>query len=287
VAQDFPQSVLFCCDHNSIRSPMAEGLMKKFYGHRAYVQSAGVKSELEIDGFAVAVCAEMGVELERHRVRSFDEMEQWGDDISGFDLIVALSPASQRRALDLTRHFHLDVEYWPILDPAGIGETRRLQAGPRPDREADAGAVRAAGVRRLAPREELAPPSLPVGVEQPGEEGDRPGEPARVDGHLVGVAGSFARRRDGDEVVPRLRQLPMSRVAQSAGAVLGRLEPDADGLAAQRDDAEKPQRDFVIALGPDLRERLAARLELQERCGDEDQRVGPLQQLPDVFDGRG
>jgi arsenate reductase len=106
---------------------MAEGLMKKFYGHRAYVQSAGVKNELEIDGFAVAVCAEMGVPLERHRVRSFDEMQEWGDDISGFDLIVALSPASQRRALDLTRHFHLDVEYWPILDPTGLGETREAK----------------------------------------------------------------------------------------------------------------------------------------------------------------
>ena len=98
--------------------------MKKFYGHRAYVQSAGVRNELEIDGFAVAVCAELGVELQRHRVRSFDEMQQWGDDLSGFDLIVALSPASQRRALDLTRHYHLDVEYWPILDPTGLGETR-------------------------------------------------------------------------------------------------------------------------------------------------------------------
>jgi arsenate reductase len=106
---------------------MAEGLMKKFYGHRAYVQSAGVKNELDIDGFAVAVCAELGVELERHRVRSFDEMQEWGDDISGFDLIVALSPASQRRALDLTRHFHLDVEYWPILDPTGLGETREAK----------------------------------------------------------------------------------------------------------------------------------------------------------------
>jgi protein-tyrosine-phosphatase len=106
---------------------MAEGLMKRFYGHRAYVQSAGVKSELEIDGFAVAVCAELGVELERHRVRSFDEMQEWGDDISGFDLIVALSPASQRRALDLTRHFHLEVEYWPILDPTGLGETREAK----------------------------------------------------------------------------------------------------------------------------------------------------------------
>ncbi|MBF9031131.1 low molecular weight phosphatase family protein [Rhodobacterales bacterium HKCCE3408] len=103
---------------------MAEGLMKKFYGHRAYVQSAGVKHDLEIDGFAVAVCAELGVELERHRVRSFDEMEQWGDDLSGFDLIVSLSPASQRRALELTRHYHLDVEYWQILDPSGLGDSR-------------------------------------------------------------------------------------------------------------------------------------------------------------------
>lgn len=101
--------------------------MKRFYGHRAYVQSAGVKSEMEIDGFAVAVCGEVGVELERHRVRSFDEMEQWGDDLSGFDLIVALSPASQRRALEMTRHYHIDVEYWPILDPTGLGETREAK----------------------------------------------------------------------------------------------------------------------------------------------------------------
>ncbi len=101
--------------------------MKKFYGHRAYVQSAGVKGEMEIDGFAVSVCSELGVELERHRVRSFDEMEQWGDDLTGFDLIVALSPASQRRALDMTRTFHIDVEYWPILDPTGLGETREAK----------------------------------------------------------------------------------------------------------------------------------------------------------------
>ena len=103
---------------------MAEGLMKKFYGMDVYVQSAGVKSDLEIDGFSIAVCQELGVELTRHRSRSFDEMRQWGDDLSSFDLVVALSPASQRRALDLTRLFHLDVEYWPILDPTGLGETR-------------------------------------------------------------------------------------------------------------------------------------------------------------------
>jgi arsenate reductase len=103
---------------------MAEGMMKKFYGTRTYVQSAGVKGEMEIDGFSVTVCRELGVELERHRVRSFDEMQEWGDDLSGFDLIVALSPASQRRALDLTRLYHLEVEYWPILDPTGLGQGR-------------------------------------------------------------------------------------------------------------------------------------------------------------------
>lgn len=103
---------------------MAEGIMKKFYGTDTYVQSVGVKNDLEIDGFSIAVCAEMDVELARHRSRSFDEMEQWGDDLSSFDLVIALSPASQRRALELTRYFHLDVEYWPILDPTGLGETR-------------------------------------------------------------------------------------------------------------------------------------------------------------------
>ena len=121
---NMPSSVLFCCDHNAVRSPMAEGLMKKMYGQDAYVQSAGVRNDLEIDGFAVAVCHELGIELSRHRSRSFDEMQQWGDDLSGFDLVVSLSPASQRRALDLTRVFHLEVEYWPIMDPTGLG-TRR------------------------------------------------------------------------------------------------------------------------------------------------------------------
>ncbi len=120
----FPTSVLFCCDHNSVRSPMAEGMMKKYYGQRAYVQSAGVRSDREIDGFTIAVTDEMGIKLDRHRVRSFDEMEEWGDDLGQFDLIVALTPASQRRALELTRYAHIDVEYWPIMDPAGLGETR-------------------------------------------------------------------------------------------------------------------------------------------------------------------
>lgn len=101
--------------------------MKKFYGHAAYVQSAGVKNDQEIDGFAIAVCNEIGVTLTNHRTRSFEEMQAWGDDLGGFDLVVALSPASQRLALDLTRLFHLEVEYWPIMDPTGMAEGREAK----------------------------------------------------------------------------------------------------------------------------------------------------------------
>ena len=123
-ARPLPGSVLFCCDHNAVRSPMAEGIMKLLHGHRVFVQSAGVYSDLEVDGFMVAVAAEIGIDISRHRTRSFDDMQSWGDDIDAFDLIVALSPGAQRRALDLTREFHVDVSYWPTLDPTGLGERR-------------------------------------------------------------------------------------------------------------------------------------------------------------------
>ena len=119
-----PGSVLFCCDHNAARSPMAEGIMKKLHGRRVYVQSAGVYSDLEVDGFMVMVAAEIGIDISKHRVRSFDDMEEWGDDIGSYDLIIALSPGAQRRALEYTRDYHVEVRYWPTLDPTGLGERR-------------------------------------------------------------------------------------------------------------------------------------------------------------------
>ena len=98
--------------------------MKQFYGRSAYVQSAGVHNDLAIDGFAIAVCQEIGIELSRHRSRSFEEMQSWGDDLGSFDLIVALSPASQHLAQELTRHNHVEIEYWPVMDPTGLSENR-------------------------------------------------------------------------------------------------------------------------------------------------------------------
>lgn len=127
MAETLPSSVLFCCDHNSIRSPMAEGILKQHVGTQIFVQSAGVKGDMDIDGFTIAVCREIGVELSRHRVRSFDDLLEWGDDLDSYDLIVALSPAAQRRALEYTRYYALDVEYWPMMDPSGFGDDREAK----------------------------------------------------------------------------------------------------------------------------------------------------------------
>ena len=38
-----PGAVLFACTMNAVRSPMAEGLMKHYFGNRVSVDSVGVR----------------------------------------------------------------------------------------------------------------------------------------------------------------------------------------------------------------------------------------------------
>jgi protein-tyrosine-phosphatase len=117
-ARDLPDSVLFACTHNSIRSPMAEAILKHLLGHRIYVDSVGVRDG-DIDPMAVEVMEEIGIDLSRHRSKSFDELED-----TSYDLIVSLSPEAQHRAVELTRVMACEVEYWPLLDPAHVEGTR-------------------------------------------------------------------------------------------------------------------------------------------------------------------
>ena len=57
-----PQAVLFACGQNSVRSPMAESLLRQMFPQALYVKSAGVKKG-ELDPFAVAVMAELGQDI--------------------------------------------------------------------------------------------------------------------------------------------------------------------------------------------------------------------------------
>ena len=103
---------------------MAEGLLKQHIGNRIYVQSAGVASDRDVDGFSIAVCGEVGVELMKHTVRSFQDLEEWGEDLDGYDLIIALSPTAEAVAREQTKDAAVDVEFWDIADPTATGETR-------------------------------------------------------------------------------------------------------------------------------------------------------------------
>jgi protein-tyrosine-phosphatase len=109
-----PQSVLFACGLNSVRSPMAESLLQQMFPHALYVKSAGVKKG-ELDPFAVVVMAELGQDISGHKPTTFEELEDW--EGLNFDLIITLSPETHHKALDLTRTLAADVEYWPTQDP--------------------------------------------------------------------------------------------------------------------------------------------------------------------------
>jgi protein-tyrosine-phosphatase len=115
-----PQAVLFACGQNSVRSPMAAGLFKHFFG-RTYVGSAGVRKG-ELDPFAVAAMEELGLDIARHKPMTFEEMEDW--EGLNYDLIVTLSPEAHHKALELTHTLAADVEYWPTPDPTGAEGTR-------------------------------------------------------------------------------------------------------------------------------------------------------------------
>ena len=116
--------MLFSCSMNAVRSPMAEAMARHLFGRDVYFSSAGVR-EGEADPFAVAVMAESGVDMSKHRPRVFEDLED-----SSFDLIVTLSPEAHHKALEFTRTLACDVLYWPTVDPTATEGTRerRLDA---------------------------------------------------------------------------------------------------------------------------------------------------------------
>ena len=120
-------SVLFCCNYNSVRSPMAEGIFKSLAGRKVFVQSAGIFDTLEIDGFTVKVCDEINVKLSKHRVRSLREMEKEGGFIGSFDLIIPLTKESSEEVYKYSAYSSVMIEDWTVDEPIqyenDIGQT--------------------------------------------------------------------------------------------------------------------------------------------------------------------
>jgi protein-tyrosine-phosphatase len=112
-----PGAVLFACNFNRVRSPMAEALLRRAVGDRVFVDSCGLKLEGgeaggSVDPFVEAVMAELSSDLSRHHPKTFDQLED-----SSFDLVVSLTPEAQHRAVELARGRAVEIEYWPTHDP--------------------------------------------------------------------------------------------------------------------------------------------------------------------------
>ena len=115
-----PQSVLFACTLNTVRSPMAEAIARHYFGREIYFASAGLKRG-EPDPFALKAMEEIGVDLTRHKPRTFEDLED-----SNFDLIVTLSPQAHHRALEFTRTMAVEVVYWPTPDATAAQGSREM-----------------------------------------------------------------------------------------------------------------------------------------------------------------
>ena len=116
-----PGAVLFACNLNRVRSPMAQGLMKRMFAGRVFVDSCGVRpgDDETPDAFMVAVMDELGVDVGGHRQKTFEDLED-----ESFDAVISLTPEAQHRAVELARGRSVDLEYWPTHDPT-------LVLGPR------------------------------------------------------------------------------------------------------------------------------------------------------------
>jgi protein-tyrosine-phosphatase len=107
-----PGAVLFACNLNRVRSPMAEALVKLLYGVGVYVDSCGLRPTGELDPFAVVVMSELGADMSRHHAKSFEDL-----DPNAFDLVISLTPEAHHRAVEMTRASAVEIDHWPTFDP--------------------------------------------------------------------------------------------------------------------------------------------------------------------------
>jgi protein-tyrosine-phosphatase len=119
-----PRTVLFACNLNRVRSPMAAALLHRLRGSGVIVDSCGLTPADDIDPFVLAVMQEVGIDLTQHRPKLFDSVSD-----GGFDVVVTLTPEAQARAVALIDGDATALEYWPTEDPT-------LETGSREQRMA-------------------------------------------------------------------------------------------------------------------------------------------------------
>lgn len=109
-------SVLFVCNMNSVRSPMAAALLKAGAGNRLRVDSAGIY-EGALDPFVEAALAEAGLAITGHEPKTLDQVR-----IQDFDVVIALTATAAEEIRK--RRPGERAEFWDIENPSGAAGGR-------------------------------------------------------------------------------------------------------------------------------------------------------------------
>ncbi|MEM9809830.1 MAG: low molecular weight phosphatase family protein [Pseudomonadota bacterium] len=102
-----PSSILFACNMNSVRSPMAEALARHILPEAIHVDSCGVYKGA-LDPFVKTALEHAGIAPPPLGPREFGEV-----NVSDYDVIVALTPEAAAEA----RRLHDNVEFWEVENP--------------------------------------------------------------------------------------------------------------------------------------------------------------------------
>jgi len=124
IAMTEKKRVVFVCTFNSVRSQMAEGILRHLYGDMYDVTSAGV-APAGLNPFAVAVMKEKGIDISGQKSRSV--MQFRGQD---FDYLVTLCDDVKHKCtipLQGTRTIHR-----PFVSPSEVNDDQeKVMAGFR------------------------------------------------------------------------------------------------------------------------------------------------------------
>jgi len=106
-----PASVLFVCTLNSIRSPMAEGMMKSRFGDEVYIQSCGLEAGALSD-LMVAVMREKDIDMSAHKSKTLAEIAD-----TSFDVVVAFNTDAAAAVRAVFDDSDTEIVIWPTPDP--------------------------------------------------------------------------------------------------------------------------------------------------------------------------
>ncbi|MEP6853583.1 MAG: arsenate reductase ArsC [bacterium] len=104
-------SVLFVCVHNAGRSQMAQGWLTHLAGDRVEVRSAGSEPAEAINPIAVAVMAEVGIDIAAGEPKILTV-----DAVRGSDVVITMGCGDTCPIFPGKRY-----EDWDLPDPAGQG----------------------------------------------------------------------------------------------------------------------------------------------------------------------